>query len=817
MSQDATYKNIRATVRTPRCAIFINKNSDYWRTAAAGAITCSSEVWGGRHFLVIPTDGMQIGNKFWEILEAYNPDHLGVYRLSYADMEAVDPDGFAENRERQRTNWQSQGLQGGFDEWFEKQARVTPVDDWNISDDLERELIARLGPFHLDDHAISQPLSRGAGFGFPFTKISDIILLATRHVDQVTLPKPVEDSSAGLLIYSQTGLASPAYCEKLSAEGLSIDALPGNYPTIDFMEHALGRLHIMLGGASGANAWMPSQDYMPNTPFGISMLHLGSYYDSRKHLRFKEPVVVIVGDDVEDFCLYYSLSRLHEDVFWMPLAWLKDSYSAFVENGKRYRAQLPMRELDEKQRWAFRLIDLFFERAEHGRGEKRIELLSMSLNPRQLATRRRQMIDCCMVDQSSFGALIGCVPIERSSTRCILRVFEEDNYSNSEPVIFIEKDAVTPFPTPKPKNFSVIKPYGHFWVTSLQIEDYCPPPLPSLGSEIVNINGLGTESRVAADGISYHCPNVAYFGGGIDAVLVRPKIHMPDEMEMLGAYFAEIGVTIRYSDKGNYFLDTVDRFGSLEAAGEFVKTRRTRRILDNFISKATGMNGNIIYLENDQRAYLSFEAIRSSVGGKEETAALIDNLVKKQIIERGYIFQCQRCRLASWYGIDALTTEFICGRCSFKQQFGVSHWKQPVEPRWYYKLAETVYQFYFHNSHLTLQVLYKLKGESKVAFHYVPEIDLLDFPDEGKKRELDIACILDGQIVIGEGKTGKSKGEILRVKDVEKFEDIAKKHARRPDQTIFATSLPSVSREFKSRVAQMRGARVLLFSDLYGR
>jgi len=47
------------------------------------------------------------------------------------------------------------------------------------------------------------------------------------------------------------------------------------------------------------------------------------------------------------------------------------------------------------------------------------------------------------------------------------------------------------------------------------------------------------------------------FGGGLDAVLVRPKIHMLDEMELLGAYFAEIGVSIRYSDKGNYFLDTV--------------------------------------------------------------------------------------------------------------------------------------------------------------------------------------------------------------------------------------------------------------------
>ena len=817
MSQEQTYKNIGATVRTPRCAILINEDSIYWKAAVTGVITCAAEVWGGRHFLLIPTNGARIREKFWEVLEAYSPDHMGVYRLSLAGMEFADPAGFVEIKQRNRSAWQAQGFQTDFDEWFEKQARVTAVDDLSISDDLERELIARLGPFHLNDHAVLQSLSCGSGFGFPFTKISDIISFATRNIGRVTLLKPIEDPVLGLMIHSRTGLASPEYRRKLSDEGFSIAPLPANYPTADFMEHVLGRTHIMLGGATGPNLWIPDQDYMPSTPFGISMLHLGDYYDARTHQAYREPVVVILGDSVEDFCLYYSLSRLHENVFWLPLAWLKNSHQASMVNERLFREGRPLNDFDEERRLTFRLIDLFYERIEHGRGEKRIELRSMSLNFRQLATRRRQIIDCCMVDKTTFAARIDCVRIEESSTKCILRVFEEDNYSNSEPVVFIGKDAVTPFPTPRPKNFSVVKPYGHFWLTSLRIEGYEPPSLPSLGPAIVNIRGLGTESRVASDGIAYHCPNVAYFGGGLDAVLVRPKIHMPDEMELLGAYFAEIGVTIQYSDKGNYFLDTVERFGSLDAAGEFIKGRRTRRILDKFMSKAIAENGNIIYLDNDQRAYLSFEAVRASIGAREEAAALIDNLVRKRIIERGYILQCERCRLASWYGIDALTAEFVCSRCSFKQQFTVSHWKQPLEPRWYYKLAETVYQFYFHNSHLTLQVLYKLKGQSKRAFHYVPEINLLDFPEPGKKKELDIACIVDGKIVIGEGKTGKSRSEILRSKDVEKFETIVKMHAKRPDEIVFATALRSVSKEFKSRISRVPGRRVLLFSDLYDR
>jgi hypothetical protein len=333
-----------------------------------------------------------------------------------------------------------------------------------------------------------------------------------------------------------------------------------------------------------------------------------------------------------------------------------------------------------------------------------------------------------------------------------------------------------------------------------------------LGTEIIKLRGLGTETRVANDGIAYHCPNVAYFGGGIDAVLVRPRIHLPDEMALLGAYFGSIDVTIKYSDKGNYFVDTLERFGGLDAAGAFIKARPTRRILDKFISGRNAEDGSVIFLTNDQRAYLNFGAIRASLRDKERAAALVDELVGKRVLERGYIFQCQRCRLSSWYSLDVLTSDFSCTRCSFRQQFTVTHWKQPIEPHWYYRLAETVYQFYSHHSHLTVQVLHKLKSQSKQAFHYVPEIELQDFPAPGKKRELDIACISDGRIIIGEGKT-----EALRPKDAEKFETLLKRLGKRPDRIVFATSLSSVTREFKARIGGLPGSEVLLFRDLYER
>jgi hypothetical protein len=279
---------------------------------------------------------------------------------------------------------------------------------------------------------------------------------------------------------------------------------------------------------------------------------------------------------------------------------------------------------------------------------------------------------------------------------------------------------------------------------------------------------------------------------------------------MLGAYFASIDVTIRYSDKGNYFVDTLRRFGSLDEAGAFIKAPSTRSILEKFLSKANSDDGEVIYLTNDQRAYLNFGAFCLSVGDETRAATLVDELVGKQILERGYILQCERCRLSSWYSLNTLTSTFTCTRCSFSQQFTLAHWKQPVEPYWYYRLAETVYQFYLNNSHLTAQTLYKLKSESRQAFHYAPEIDLIGFPGPGAKRELDIACVLDGQIVIGECKT-----EPLQGREVSKFESLLRKLGKSPSRVVFATTHQYVSDEFISRITGLRNSEVLTFGDLY--
>ncbi|WP_146103663.1 hypothetical protein [Nonomuraea solani] len=801
MSGNPTYQNITATVRPPRCAIFINGASDYWRAAVDGAIMQASQVWGGRYFLIIPTDGERISAKFWELLEEYSPDHLAIFDLTFSDVEHADPDQYKTTKQRYRDSWDSEGNPAdGFENWFSGSAAQSRIDKLTISDDLNRELLNRLSPFHYND-AVDSHVTRKSGFGYPFTQMSKIISATTSQIGLIALPPLIDNLNLKILIHSETGAVS---ADHYSEAGFKSERLPDGVAVLDLLRVTHGS-----SGISADGDLKPDANLMAKMPFGISMLHLGQYYRADRHMSYREPVVVVLGDTVEDFCLYYSLSRMHEGVKWLPLEWLRASNKSLNERHIRHERGEEPRELTQEEAAACVLTSAFYELIGYGHDEKRVQLCSMSLRQRQLISYRRQVARCSYFG-AEFTAKIDCLPVEKVSTSCVSRVFETNNYVNHRSMVFVDGGSVSQFDTPTVKNFSSIRLPDHYWLTSLQIEGYQPPSLPTLGPKLVNLHNSTTESRVASDGIVYHCPNSMIFSNELDAVLVRPKLQMPDVMELFDTYFEGVGVKVRYSDKGKYFNDTIDRFGGIEELGKFIKAKDTRSVLEKFMQKEKRTDNGVFYVRTDQRSYLDLDAFADSMGGQQNAANLLDELLIKEVVYRGYILKCERCSLSSWYSLDALSSVFTCNRCAFQQQFTQKHWKNGmVEPRWCYKLAETVYQFYEKNSHLTAQVLYQLKSQSTTAFHYAPEIDLIDFDGPGNNREMDVAAIVDGQIVFGECKT-----ETLKLRDIVKFEQLVKMPIKNPARIIFATT-QKVSKDFEKKMALVPNAELMVRSDLY--
>ncbi|MGD6844698.1 hypothetical protein ACQCVH_19570 [Bacillus infantis] len=96
-----------------------------------------------------------------------------------------------------------------------------------------------------------------------------------------------------------------------------------------------------------------------------------------------------------------------------------------------------------------------------------------------------------------------------------------------------------------------------------------------------------------------------------------------------------------------------------------------------------------------------------------------------------------------------------------------------MQPIWFYKLNEMIYQAYSHNSLVPILTLARLKQTSS-TFQYIPEIKTRqDIASSKPTMEIDISCVVDGNIVIGECK----KGNNLKDKS-NTDEDVIKKYLK---------------------------------------
>src|SRR2546429_5447557 len=106
MEQQASYRNVSLSVRTPRFAVLIDKEHPQWHAHIEGIIQAFTQTWGGEYFIIIPTDGKTIDEKFWEILEAYSPDKLGRYVTSLLDLEDAEPAQYQKLKEDHKKAWE---------------------------------------------------------------------------------------------------------------------------------------------------------------------------------------------------------------------------------------------------------------------------------------------------------------------------------------------------------------------------------------------------------------------------------------------------------------------------------------------------------------------------------------------------------------------------------------------------------------------------------------------------------------------------------------------------------------------------------------
>jgi hypothetical protein len=791
MNEKLEYLNVSMLVRPAKVAILFPKMDCYWKHTIPNVFEWCSRVWGGAYFLIIPTDGVEIKNPFWQILEEYNPDHIFSFTPSIQDLELADPPKYHEIVDNYRAHFFKQFPELSEEEFlkvFKRDLRPKPLMNFQIEAKLQQKLKQRLAPFYFEEYIVQNHISSNDYVPFPLTQLEHIAKIG--NLKQVYVFDGFEDPNCGLVFYSNWGIYSKSFEEELINNEIEVIHIPqtANYTDllkisinkrVDSFDYTLRKtLNEKIGDTP--NLWVPPDNLALLSPYESSLLKVGKYKTSDSISAY-ESKTVIIGDSLDDFCLYYCLSRFQNAAYWIPGVHLNNT----KEEGTKQK---------DKNILAKIITNEIGLRDPHHNTNGRFKLSSMSLSREEQQQVKDEIVQLYYLDQDEFANRIELTSLDSLLQKPITRLIELNNYSNQYTEVFKNKHGVGRLPTPRPKNFTQVLPYNHRWITEFTIEGYIPPQLHFLGKEIVDLNGT-TEVRVSNSGICYNCPNIGFFGGDIDVTLVKPQIRIIEPLEIFQKYFFEAGFSdVRLSDKGNYTQETIQKFGSLNELGNFLKSIQNQRLLARFRSRKSSNDintGEVAYVNN--RAYIDFRAISQEIGSEKQAIQLLDMLLQKSIFYRGLVLQCTHCRASDWYGIEELDQHFVCRRCRHPQTILQRNWKRGNEPAWFYKLDEVIYQGLSNNMVLPLLTIVNLMKNSKKSFLYTPELECRKDKDSVKPdREVDICCIQDGRIIIGECSITNISKEL-----VNKLSKFSHELMRSPEMLVYSTLNSSVSEDIK--------------------
>jgi hypothetical protein len=772
-------KRLFTSVRPARVACLVHEEDPDWQESCLRVIEFFSRVWGGAYNIIVPTDGKDLAPLFWKVLYAYDADYIYYFYKTGIDQKIVHPDEYDAKLESELQNF----------------LKAAPTADVNHARRQIDELLCRnplmpdptpelgelirrrLAPFHVLGHVIDSVAS-DSPVRLPLAPIATILSESEEIADAADF-QPSFGGMYPLWLASITGAANDGFREDMKQLTRQVFDVPVKDYSIDLVTNR----RTIDGLLSGGNV---------KTPFDLTNVGLGTYY--YRKVPFPPSVMIVVaGDTLQDFSLYYCLNRIRQPVFWFPYSWLKS----------------------ERTGGGTATFDLFAQSLTlRGSGaEKGCIFTSSSLQLDELT----QVVEE-VKQKGAFWSLTGQskidVTVDCHELICRpFRVFENGNAAHPISLTVQESSEIELFDTPKPKNFRKIHPYDHRWITDVTISGHYLPRNPLLGGWAIRSPMLGRNgARIGAGTLSYFCPTIMYKGGDIDSVLVRPTLFIPSTFEIFEELFRHVGYAARLSDKGFFADDAIRKFRGLDALATFLRDAFSRSLIFKFLDASEGGGETDGYILTDQRRYLTLPAVSKILLVDDAGQKTIEMLMAQDIVYRGCIFKCRYCRNADWFGLDQFSQTFRCKRCARTQHISnENYWYGRYEPGWCYKLDEIIYQFLRHNGDVGVLALDCLRKRSEESFLFTTDLELIksDSTDQKPEFELDICSIVDGEIVLGEAKKENRLGESARAenREIQKYVNLATQMGAK--KLAFATLADSWSDETLKKVERATEKRDL--------
>lgn len=772
------FQTLFTRLRPHRVAVLVNAADPYWQGTCHKVIEFLSQQWGGYQSMIVPTDGKMIDVVFWKFLSAFDPDVLFYFIKRKGDIKRWSPAEGDKIIEEGVRRFKSDFPDASIDDaQLRRNIMQEPVENFSISKELSREILERLSPFHFEDDYNVTPMNSDDTPGYPLTKIADVVPSVqapdAMFVLSDNLPEGRE-APPTLWLYAETGIASSQLQADMQNAGVT--------PVPKYMNTETDGTIIGWG-------IHPETDIGPNTPFGFSRLALATVRSSLAR-PYSIPNVIIRGDTLKDFCLYYALSRANGRSLWMP-----DWFLA-RENGYPGRMIAAIRKLEK------------IGRSVHCEYFSMISLSVPLADLRSLNSVIRQHITTLSISVDHPDQLQYLKPMLDHPAK----VYIKKNIDRITTHQIIDEKLPGYFESPLPEAFSEVNATKHRWIVEVSIVENPVPRHPALGARFVTGNNVH-EARASMDGLAYQCPGAMVIGDDLELQMLRVEIAVPSSDTIFRIVLQHAGYQTILSDKGRYASETTLKMGGLDRLVAVMRDEKRASLLRKFLDHSKNQEGvhDQGAMLTDRRRYMDFTAISKILDGEDFTVSLIDDWIARGILYRGFILKCSRCLNTAWFSVENLTQMFTCPRCATQQQYRRENWLTTKEPPWHYKLDEIVYQFLHHHGDVALLAADVLQREAQRRFLYSSELKIRSEANPDKKLEIDICSIVNNKIVIGEAKSnGSLKDDDQKpAQVVAKYRSLAKEMGA--SAVAFATTEPAWDEASQTAIDSLRQDDPLLW------
>ena len=477
-----------------------------WEHAVLRTIENNSITSGGSANLLIPID--EVGGfhpAFWPLIELFDADIWNWYVSTRRGQQMANPIEFEEGLQREAEEWAAE--HGGSVEdakrMFTRPDLMThPQSPWPPPKHLAEAIMRRTAP----------GFTRG-GTLFGSSRADDepnhhMVDVATLNALPGVMVADVSSLPVHLqvLAVARLGSLNPAALGRLHLRGVAVDVAEVN------LEDVRALMRFELQAASGGTFGPGSESrFLTPGAFDATPASLSTFgwTPARFAARYSEdgPLVLVVGDTVNDFCFAHALERCGVQARWLPHA-----------------ESLPPDPHELAATAAFALGR--FAGSDDGRDRV---LTSLSLTVDSLEGVRAALTASHWLNQTDLLIVAPIhvpLPDRRLPTLLDPEVFNEPL---EEP--FLGDGMARPVSSAYPSKITSSNPNRFTWWVDIEDANRPLPARSSLNELVVASNsGFGQQVRCGRDAISFysHHLGIVLAGSPLSQLVERPRLRFPN-------------------------------------------------------------------------------------------------------------------------------------------------------------------------------------------------------------------------------------------------------------------------------------------------